>query len=175
MSFRFIIKDHRTVESCQCTGFHCTVYSAFFYLCIILRVFALPDSQIISTKHIYVCFTPHVKGRVWYLSFCSAKINNNKTPSLAINPSQAPRHVDSFCWWMMARLTQEGSWKWFLSIISVPVSWLVAGVVSRCSCLSRRPSQNPGMVSKCVDTRARCHLDTRIAENRRWYSSEAFR
>lgn len=30
----------------------------------------------------------------------------------------------------MARPAQEGSWKWFLSIISVPVSWLVAAVVS---------------------------------------------
>lgn len=65
---------------------------------------------------------------------------------------------------MVVERTQEGSWKWILSIILGPMSWLVAGMVSWCSCLLGRPSQNPGMGSECVDVRARCHLGTRIDE-----------
>lgn len=65
---------------------------------------------------------------------------------------------------MIVERTQEGSWKWILSIILDLVSWLVAGMVSWCSCLLVRPSQNPGMGSKCVDVRARCHLGTGIDE-----------
>lgn len=53
---------------------------------------------------------------------------------------------------------QEGSWKWILSIILFSVSWLVAGMVSWCSCLSESASQNPGLVSECVDVKAQCHL-----------------
>lgn len=64
----------------------------------------------------------------------------------------------------MVERTQEGTWKWILSIILGLVSWLVAGMVSRCSCLLGRPSQNPGMVSKCVNARAHCHLGTWIDE-----------
>lgn len=32
----------------------------------------------------------------------------------------------------------------------------------QCSCLLVRPSQNPGMGTKCVDVRAGCHLGTGI-------------
>lgn len=111
-----------------------------------------------------MCFTnPCQAERVRFLSFCSTKINNRR-PKLVINPAQGPRDEDSFCWWMMVQLTQEGSWKWILAIILIPMSWLVAGMVSWCSCLSGSLSQNPGMVSKCVDVRAQCHLGTWIDE-----------
>lgn len=62
-------------------------------------------------------------------------------------------------------LSQEGSWKWILFIILVSVSWLVPGMVTGCSCMLGGSSQNPGMVSECVDVRARRHLGTWIDVN----------
>lgn len=111
---------------------------------------------LVHMKFIYVLYSPHVRGKG--SDFCHFVPLRLTTIRLVINPTQAPHGVDSFCWWMVVELTQEGSWKWILSIILVPVSWLVAGMVSLCSCLLGSPSQNPGMVSKCVDVRARCHL-----------------
>lgn len=112
-----------------------------------------------------MCFTLHVRKKVSHLShFVPLTLTT-------ISTKAGHKSIPGIPWCRFILMmddglerTQEGSWKWILSIISGPVSWPVAGMVSRCSRLLGRPSQNPAMVSESVDARARCHLGTWIDE-----------